>query len=152
MPEEVAASKSEEQKKGSKYEKALPEVNNVTKPFWEHCRNHELRMQFCANCQEWIWYPKAWCPQCGGRDKIEWRKLSGNGQLYSFTVIRQVIENSPAFQPDLPIVLGLIELDEGPRIYSDVTGVSPDQVSIGDRLSIYFEDATPEISLPKFRK
>jgi len=139
-------------KQQGKYEKTLPEVNTLTKPFWDYCKNHELRMQFCNNCQQWIWYPKAWCPDCGKRDQLKWRKLSGKGQLYSFTVIRQVIDNSPAFQADLPFVLGLIELDEGPRIYSNVTNVTPDQVSIGDKLTVFFEDVTPELSLPKFRK
>ena len=132
-----------------KYEKALPEINNVTKPFWDYCKAHELRMQYCNACEEWIWYPKAWCPSCGKRSGIEWKRLSGNGTLYSFTVIRQVIDNSPAFQAELPFVIGLIELEEGPRIYSNI---KEKEVAIGDSLSIYFDDVTPEISLPKFNK
>ena len=108
-------------------------------------------MQFCTKCNEWIWYPKAWCPNCGGRQGIEWRKLSGKGSIYSFTVIRQVIDNSPAFQADIPFVIGLVELDEGPRIYSNVMG-KPEEVAIGDRVSLYFDDVTSEFSLPKFNK
>ncbi len=72
--------------------------------------------------------------------------------MYSFTVIRQVIENSPAFQADIPFVIGLIELEEGPRIYSNVTGVKPEDLKIDDSVMAYFEDATDEIALPKFRK
>lgn len=139
------------QNQSKAYEKALPEVSILTKPFWEYCKKHELRMQFCTRCEGWIWYPKAWCPLCGKRDSIEWRRLSGKGQVYSFTVVRQVIDNSPAFQADIPFVIGLIELEEGPRIYSSVSD-KPDEVAIGDRVSVYFEDVTPEISLPKFRK
>jgi uncharacterized OB-fold protein len=132
-----------------KYEKPLPEVNPITKPFWEYCKSHELRMQFCTNCNEWIWYPKAWCPSCGSRSGLEWRKTSGKGTVYSFTLIRQVIDNSPAFQAEIPFVIGLIELEEGPRIYSNVENK---EVEIGDLVSVYFEDVTPEFSLPKFRK
>ena len=134
-----------------KYEKTLPEVNTFTKPFWDYCKAHELRMQYCTRCNEWIWYPKAWCPSCGTRQGIEWRKLSGKGTIYSFTVIRQVIDNSPAFQADIPFVIGLVDLDEGPRIYSNVSG-KPEEVSIGDRVSVYFDDVTSDFSLPKFRK
>ncbi len=134
------------------YAKALPEPTTLTKPFWDYCRSHELRMQFCMKCTEWIWYPRAWCPNCGKRDSIEWRKLSGNGIVYSFAVIRQVIDNSPAFQNDIPFVIGLIELDEGPRIYSNVTGSKPEELSIGDRVAVYFEDVTSEFALPKFKK
>lgn len=135
-----------------KYEKAIPEVNTLTGPFWDSCNKHELRMQFCKMCTEWIWYPKAWCPSCGKRETLEWRRLSGNGTVYSFTVIRQVIDNSPAFQADLPFIIGLIELEEGPRIYLNVAGAKPEEVAIGDKGSVYFEDATPEITLPKFKK
>jgi uncharacterized protein len=141
---------SQPQESGSKkYEKALPEINSLTKPFWDYCKAHELRMQYCTSCNEWIWYPKAWCPSCGKRANIEWRKMSGRGMVFSFTVIRQVIDNSPAFQADLPFNIGLIELEEGPRIYSNV---SDKEVQIGDKVVVFFDDVTPEISLPKFRK
>lgn len=132
-----------------KYEKALPEMNSLTKPFWDYCRSHELRMQYCTDCDEWIWYPKAWCPSCGKRDGIQWRTLSGTGKVYSFTVIRQVIDNSPAFQADIPFVIGLIELNEGPRIYSNVIGT---EIEIGNSVGVFFDDVTTEITLPKFRK
>ncbi len=138
--------------KSKPYEKFLPEINTLTKPFWDFCKNHELRMQYCTKCTSWIWYPRAWCPNCGKRDAIEWRRLSGRGEIYSFTVIRQVIDNSQAFQADLPFAIGLVELEEGPRIYSNVTGLSPEELSIGDKVFLYFEDVTQEISLPKFRK
>ncbi len=134
------------------YEKPLPEVSTLTKPFWDYCKKHELRMQYCSWCNSWIWYPKAWCPECGKHDAIQWRQLSGKGEIYSFTVIRQVIDNSSAFQADLPFAVGLIELEEGPRMYSNITGVKPDDLKIGDKVSLYFEDATLEIAFPKFRK
>jgi uncharacterized protein len=106
-------------------------------------------MQFCNNCSSWIWYPKALCPNCGHKEAVEWKKMSGRGRIYSFTIIRQVIDNSPSFQKDIPFVIGLIELEEGPRIYSNV---KEQDVKIGDAVELYFEDVTPEISLPKFRK
>jgi len=109
-------------------------------------------MQFCTSCNEWIWYPKALCPSCGKRSGIEWKELSGRGKIYSFTIIRQVIENSPAFNSDIPFVIGLVELDEGPRIYSNITGSKPEEIAIGDEVMVYFEDVTPEISLPKFKR
>jgi uncharacterized OB-fold protein len=108
-------------------------------------------MQFCENCNEFVWYPRAWCPICGRRARLEWRKLSGKGTIYSFTVIRQVIDNSPSFKKDIPFVIGLIELDEGPRIYSNVTGPKSQEVSIGERVELYFDDVTAAISLPKFK-
>jgi uncharacterized OB-fold protein len=109
-------------------------------------------MQFCSTCKEWIWYPKALCPSCGGRGNIAWRQLSGRGKVYSFTIIRQVIDNSPAFNKEIPFVIGLVELEEGPRIYSNITGLNPEVLAIGDEVEVYFDDVAPEVSLPKFRK
>ncbi len=134
--------------KANTYEKFLPEPSEFSKPFWDYCQKHELRMQFCGECSNWIWYPRASCPSCGTSEKIEWRKLSGKGEVYSFTIIRQVIDNSPAFQKDIPFAIGLVELEEGPRIYSNVKG---DELKIGGKVEVYFEDVTPEFSLPKFR-
>jgi uncharacterized OB-fold protein len=136
----------------NQYDRPLPEVNSFTAPFWDYCKKHELRMQFCNRCNQWVWYPKALCPKCGRIDKIEWKKLSGKGIVYSFTVIRQVIDNAESFNRDIPFVIGLIELEEGPRIYSNIINVKPDDVSIGDKVEVVFEDVTKEISLPKFKK
>lgn len=137
---------------GQIYDRPLPELNSLTKPFWDYCKKRELRMQFCTKCNSWVWYPKAWCPDCGKREGLEWRKLSGRGSLYSFTVIRQVIDNAPSFNNDVPFVVALIELEEGPRIYSNLTGVKPEDVAIGDKVEVYFEDVTNEVALPKFRR
>jgi uncharacterized OB-fold protein len=133
----------------SQYEKFLPEPTEISKPFWDYCRKHELRMQFCGKCSNWIWYPRASCPECGSREGLEWKKLSGKGEVYSFTIIRQVIDNSPAFQKDIPFTIGLIELEEGPRIYSNLKG---DEILIGDEAVVYFDDVTPDFTLPKFQK
>jgi uncharacterized OB-fold protein len=135
---------------GTGYEKPLPVVTTLTKPFWDYCSQHELRMQYCKDCNEWVWYPKALCPSCGKRTGIEWRQMSGKGKVYSFTIIRQVVDNSPAFNKDLPFAVGVIELEEGPRIYSNLTGANPEEISIGNDATVYFEDVAPGISLPKF--
>jgi uncharacterized OB-fold protein len=63
-----------------------------------------------------------------------------------------VVDNSPAFNKDIPFVIGLIELEEGPRIYSNVSDVKPEEVKIGDEVTVYFDDVTSELSLPKFRR
>src|ERR1700719_1760053 len=106
-------------------------------------------MQYCTDCNEWVWYPKGWCPSCGHRTSIEWRAMSGHGIVYSFTIIRQVIDNSPNFQSDIPFLIGLVELAEGPRIYGNIIDK---EVSIGDLVDVFFDDATQDFSFPKFRK
>lgn len=148
MTRPMSASSSDQ---GPGYDKPLPSASSLTRPFWDYCAKHELRMQYCNECGEWIWYPKALCPSCGKRGGIEWRLMSGKGKVYSFTVIRQVIENSASFNKDLPFVIGLVELEEGPRIYSNVTGARPDDIKVDMPVMVYFDDVAPGLSLPKFR-
>lgn len=132
-----------------KYARTLPGITPLTKPFWDAAKQHTLVLQRCRNCQEYQWYPKAWCSHCGSRS-LEWTPVSGQGTVYSFTVIRQVIDNAPAFQADIPFVVALIELAEGPRMYSNVTGCKPEEVVIGMRVKVWFDDVTSDITLPKF--
>jgi uncharacterized OB-fold protein len=82
---------------------------------------------------------------------LTWQKSSGRGNIYSFAVIRQVVDNSPDFQRDIPFVIGLVELKEGVRIYSDVAGVPTENVKIGQEVEVFFEDLSPEVTLPKFK-
>ncbi len=82
---------------------------------------------------------------------IEWVPSKGVGTVYSFTVIRRVVANSPDFERDIPFAIAEIDLDEGVRIYARLEGVKLDEVKAGMRVQVAFEEATPEISLYKFR-
>lgn len=132
------------------YDKPLPEITPLTQPFWEAAKRHELHLQKCNRCRNYQWYPRYLCSHCGSRN-MEWKKVSGKGRVYSFTIIRQVVANSPAFQRDIPFVVALIELNEGPRMYSNVIGCKPEDVRVGMNVEVVFDDITNDISLPKFK-
>ena len=51
----------------------------------------------------------------------------------------------------MPYVVGYITLDEGPQIMSNVTGIDPEEVRIGQKVEVYFDDVTPNLTLPKFK-
>lgn len=133
-----------------KYEKPLPEVTPLTKPFWDSTKRHELVVQRCKGCGRYIWYPKAWCPFCGSRE-LEWAKVSGLGTVYAATTTRIVAGNSPAWGEELPYTIAIVDMDEGFRMYGRVVDVKPEEVEVGMRVEIYFEDATEEIAIPIFR-
>lgn len=132
------------------YKKWLPSISPVGRPFWDAAKRHELVVQECRRDGTLQFPPRALCVACG-RGNLGWKKLSGKGVVYSFTIIRQVISNSPAFQEDIPFCIGLIQLDEGPRIYSNIVGCKPEEVDIGMRVKVIFEDITPEVTFPKFK-
>src|SRR3972149_2908585 len=99
----------------SEYRKPLPIPLNpdTSRPFWDAARRHELLMPRCKTCARIFFYPREACPVCLGSE-IEWVRLSGNGRLPSSTAIHQPV--SAAFQPDVPYVYALVQLDEGPRV------------------------------------
>lgn len=137
-----------EQAKG--YLKSLPEITPYTKPFWDAAKAHELKLQRCSKCGDYQFYPRPSCIHCSERE-LEWSTATGRGTVYSFTIIRQVVANSPAFQEEIPFVVAEIQLSEGPRIFSNLVGVKPEEVKIGMQVQVTFDDVTSEISLPRFR-
>jgi hypothetical protein len=132
--------------------KPLPQVNATTRPFWSAAADKRLSMPRCRACQAFTFPPRPTCSECGN-DAFDWVGLSGRGTVYSFTVIRQVVGGPAvrAFEADIPYVVALIDLDEGPRITSNVVGCPVDAVAIGMPVEAMFEQASPEIWLPKFR-
>ena len=130
------------------YAKPLPLINAETQLFWEYCKKHELRMQKCVQCGH-IRYPISLvCPRCSSQE-AEWTPLSGRGTVYSFTVYR--VAYHPAFQDDIPYVVAIIQLVEGPRLESNIIGCKVEDVRVEMPVIVSFDDVTAEVTLPKFK-
>ena len=132
----------------TKYIKPLPRIDEESKGYWEACRRHELVLQRCGDCGTLRHYPRALCPSCLS-ERIEWLRAAGTGHVYTFTVTHQ--NQAPGFRDALPYVLAYVELDEGVRLLTNIVDCAPDAVRIGMPVEVVFEDATPGITLPKFR-
>ncbi|HMF47760.1 MAG TPA: Zn-ribbon domain-containing OB-fold protein [Candidatus Saccharimonadales bacterium] len=132
--------------------KPLPAITNEAKPFWDAAAQNKLLMQHCKDCGAWVWTPRPLCNECGS-EHIEWTAMSGKGEIYSFTVIRQVVGRaaSKSFEPDIPYVVAWVDLDEGPRMISNVVGCPVDQVTLGMKVSVVFEQASKDVWLSKFK-
>jgi uncharacterized OB-fold protein len=126
---------------------AGPRVDEESKGFWEACRRRELCVQRCRSCSTLRYYPRAVCPRCLSAD-TEWVRCSGRGSVYSFTVTHQ--NQAPAFRDRLPYVLAYVELDEGPRLLTNIVDCATDAVRIGMPVEVVFEDVD-EIAIPRFR-
>jgi uncharacterized OB-fold protein len=125
-----------------------PHLDSDTRPFWEGTREGELRLQRCRACANVIFYPRSVCPRCMS-DDIEWFAASGRGSIHSFVVVHRA---PPGFQDDVPYVVALIDLAEGPRMMSRITGADPASVDVGQSVTVVFESFDEEITLPLFRQ
>lgn len=129
------------------YRKPLPEPSESTRPFWEGTRAHELRLQRCRDCRKHIFYPRLVCPFCLS-DNLDWVIASGKGKVYSYTVVRRAMH--PAFREDVPYVLAIVQLEEGPRITTNIVGVPPQEVRVDMPVRAAYDDVTPDLTLLKF--
>jgi uncharacterized OB-fold protein len=134
----------------SDYTKPLPRPINpeLTRPFWEAAGRHELVMPRCTTCDHVFFYPRSECPRCFST-ALEWVPVSGRGRLHSFTVVYQPA--NAAFRDEAPHVYAVVQLDEGPRMVSNVVQCDPEAVRVDMPLVAVFDDVTPEWTLVKFK-
>jgi uncharacterized protein len=132
------------------YSKPVPRPLNPewTKPFWEAARRHELVMPRCKTCDQLFFYPRSECPRCLSND-IEWMKVSGRGHLHTYTVVYQPA--NAAFRDDTPYIYAVVQLNEGPRMVSNVVQCEIEAVRVDMPLEAVFDDVTPEWTLVKFK-
>lgn len=114
----------------------VPIPDSDSEPYWDGLREGILRYQRCQNCEHAQLYFRAMCRRCWSR-RLETASSLGRGSVYSFTVVHQT--GNAALSRELPFVLALVDLDEGPRVLSRIEADSG-RVAIGDRVTATFHD------------
>lgn len=118
------------------------------KPFWESLREHKLTAQRCKTCGGYFHFPpQALCPHCLSSEN-EWVPVSGKGTIYSFVTYHRAWH--PAYQDKIPYNVSLVDLEEGPRLVTNVIGIPPEEVKVGMPVEVVYEDHE-NYTLPKFK-
>ena len=127
----------------------IPGLTELTAPYWAAARERRLVAQECRACGR-IWHPPLpACPHCHATG-LGWRDLSGAGTVYSCTVVRHPTHF--AFAGQVPYVIAIIELAEGPWLVSGITGCAPDQVRVGMEVRACFREVADGVTLPYFER
>jgi uncharacterized OB-fold protein/acyl dehydratase len=123
-----------------------PAVNHDNAFWFEAAREHRLVIQRCAACGALRHPPGPCCPQCGSFD---WDTVesAGDGHVYSYVVNHH--PPHPAFE--MPYIVAVVELAEGTRLITNLTGITPEEVEIGMPVVLEWLEADPELTLPVFR-
>lgn len=131
------------------YRKPIPVPTPETQFFWDKCKEHELWLQRCETCQHVFFYPRMHCPECLSEDVPGFR-ASGKGILWTYMINHRPV---PGFEDDGPYAIAVVQLEEGPRMMSNIVGIenTPENLVLDMPLEVVFEDATEEISIPKFK-
>jgi uncharacterized protein len=127
---------------------AIPVPTPDTMPFWEAAKDERLAIQQCQSCRRYYFYPRDHCPRCGSAD-VAWRDVSGSGKLVSYVINYRPL---PPADPQEPQVIALVELDEGPRLLTNIVGspAEPEALPLDAPVVVGFE-SRGDWKLPVFR-
>jgi uncharacterized OB-fold protein len=128
--------------------KPVPTPDAESGPFWAGAARHELMVQICRSCGTRRLPATTYCPSCQSGES-EWLRGTGLGRVFSWIVVHHPVPKE-AYGAEVPYVVALITLDEGPRIASNIVGCAPGEVQADMRVEVTFEDRDG-VSLPLFR-
>ena len=124
-----------------------PVVSVETAEFWAATAEGKLLLKRCDACGHVIWYPRAICPDCHSTD-TSWFEASGNGEIYTFTINRK---GDGPWKEAAPYVLAYVQLDEGPRVMTNIVDCDVTTVAIGQRVTAVWDDTGQGNALLRFR-
>jgi uncharacterized OB-fold protein len=126
----------------------VPVPTPETEPFWAGTLAGELRVQRCNRCGRHYFYPRPFCRYCQSAD-VAWQVVSGAGRLISYVINYRPL---PPADPAEPQVIALVELDEGPRMLTNIVGVpaEPEHLPLDGRVQVEFAPRGDQ-ALPVFR-
>jgi uncharacterized OB-fold protein len=125
-------------------------ITPEAQPYWDGLKENKLMLPKCDDCGKPFFYPRVLCPNCHSRH-ISWMQASGRGKLYSFQIAHRSLNR--AFKVELPCVMAMIELEEGPRVLSNLINIEPDPnvVKCDMPVEVVFEKQNDDITLALFQ-
>jgi uncharacterized protein len=126
--------------------KMTPVATPETRFFWDKARANELWLPRCVASGRHFFPPRQFSPFTGGA--VEWRRASGRAKLVSFLIVHRA---APGFEAQVPYIVALAELEEGPRMLTNLPGApaDPSLLKVGAPLTVTFEKRG-DMTLPQF--
>ena len=128
--------------------KPRPQPTPITRPFWDALREERVILQRCGACDSWVYYPRARCPRCLSGD-LTWTEVSGRGHLFSYTITHQ--PTTYQFADEMPQVIAIVELDEGPRLTTTIVGAVHGELTLGAKVVPVFDHGDDGLTLLRYR-
>jgi uncharacterized OB-fold protein len=125
--------------------KAIPRPTALTRAFWEGARTRQLLLQYDALAGRYQFFPRP--VSIFSNATPEWREASGRGTLVALTVCRTP---APGFESDVPYAVGLVKLEEGPRIFAQIVNAGDTPVRIGQAMRLVWDDSRADYPVYQF--
>jgi uncharacterized protein len=132
-------------------ERPIPQpITPESKPYWDGMKEGKLMLPNCQDCGKAHFYPRVFCPHCHSNN-LTWVQGSGKGKLYSFEILYRPFNRAVKVPP--PYVLAMVELEEGPRMLSNLVNVEPDPkvIKCDMPVEIVFSKLTDDMTIPLFQ-
>ena len=126
----------------------IPAPDERSAEFFGAAKEGRLLIKRCSDCRRYLAPQRDMCDACNS-EKLEWAQASGKGMIYSFVVMHQILH--PGFRDEGPYNVASIELEEGPRITSNIVGTPNGEIRVGMKVEAVFEDLADDVAVPKFR-
>jgi uncharacterized protein len=106
---------------------SVPFVDPTSRPFWDAAREGRFLIGFCRDTGRHFWPPRGASPFTLSSN-VEMVEARGTGRVYSYTVMRL----------GTPFIAAYVELDEGPRVFTNIVDCAPEAVRIGMSVRVTF--------------
>jgi len=126
----------------------LPTIDNETRPFWDGLKEHKFLLRHCNACGRDHYYPRPFCPTCWSND-LAWKEASGRGRLYTYSIVH--VNDLPPFNERVPYVAAIVELDEGPRVMTNIEGVPFEELRADMAVTVEYKPISDDVTIPVFR-
>lgn len=130
------------------YTRPIPQADEATKPFFDGANADRLMLVKCSQCGSYRLPGRERCLDCWSTES-EWAEASGKGKLYTYGVMHQ--KYHPAFADATPYNYALVELDEGPRLITNIVDCEPDEIKTDMAVAAVFDHVTDEATLIRFK-
>lgn len=129
-------------------ERPKPTITPASEPYWQSVSERALQLQRCDRCESFRFYPTPVCPSCGST-AFDWRPVSGRGTVYSWTAVHKPVTG--AFASEVPYVVAMVVLEEGPAMMTNLVGIPLDEIEIGLSVRLDYREFDGGLTLPVWR-
>lgn len=126
----------------------LPTIEGESQPFWDAAKEHRFLIARCGSCERVHHYPRPFCPYCWSED-VAWVEASGRATLYTYSTV--FMNDMPPFRDRLPYLAAVVDLEEGPRVMTNLVDVDSSDLEIGMPLEVAYQQISPDVTVPVFR-
>jgi uncharacterized OB-fold protein len=126
----------------------LPSTDTETQPFWDGLKEGKFLLRHCDACGRDHYYPRPFCPDCWS-DRVSWKEASGRAKIYTYSVVH--VNDLPPFNERVPYVAAIVELEEGPRVMTNIEDLPFDELRAGLPVVVDYKPISDDVTIPVFR-